>query len=97
MPYYDVANLVTVTKTNMIRRNDLWLCKHHCCENTASRLSPTELRSGLGCARSILQSCAAVTVSLEVSRRSAQRSQELQNSTILDGAPENALAESEST
>jgi len=38
MPYYDVANVVTVTKMHMIRRNALWLCKNLCCENTASRL-----------------------------------------------------------
>jgi len=38
MPYYDVANLVTVTKMNMIRRNALCLCKNHCSENTASSL-----------------------------------------------------------
>jgi len=59
--------------------------------------SRAELRSYLGCSRSIPQSSAAVSASLEVSRRSAQRSQELQNLTILDGAPENALTESEST
>jgi len=71
MPYYDVANIVTVTKMNMIRPNALWLCKNHCSENTAS---------------SIPQSCAAVSASLEVSCRSAQRSQELPNFSILDGA-----------
>jgi len=87
MPYYDVANLVTVTKMNMIRRNALWLCKNHCCENTASSLPQScERRSGLGRSQSIPQSCAAVSASLEVSRRSVQRSQELQNLTILDGA-----------
>jgi len=65
MPYYDVANLVTVTKMNMIRRNALWLCKNHCCENTASRLP---------------QSWAAVSAALEVSHRAAQRSQLLSKS-----------------
>ena len=39
MPYYDVANLVNVVKTNMIWRNTLWLCKYHCCENTGPSLS----------------------------------------------------------
>jgi len=53
---------VTVTKTNMIRRNAFWLCKNHYCENTAPSLpqwlllksptellskSPTDLRRGL--------------------------------------------------
>jgi len=77
---------------NMIRRNALWLCKNHCCENTASSLpweysikSPAELRSSHGRSRSIPQSSAAVSASLEVSRRSAQRSQKLRNLTILDG------------
>jgi len=93
MPYYDVANHVTVTKMNMIRRNALWLCKNHCCENMASSVpleygmkSRAELRSNLGRSRSIPQSCAAVSASLEVSRRSALRSQELRNLIILDGA-----------
>jgi len=57
MPYYDVENLVAVTKMNMIRRNALWLCRNHCCENTASSLP---------------QSCAAVSAALKVSHRAAQ-------------------------
>jgi len=60
MPYYDVLNLVTVTKMNMIWRNDLWLGKNDCSENMASILP---------------QSCAAASTSLEVSRRTAQLSQ----------------------
>jgi lipid A disaccharide synthetase len=76
LPYYDVVNLVTVTKMNMIRRNTLWLCKNHCCESTAQCLP---------------HSCAAVsaalevsgTAALEVSPGSAQRSEELQYLTIL--------------
>jgi len=71
MPYYNVANIVTITKMNMIRRNALWLWKNHRCENMASSLP---------------QGCAAVSASIEVSRRSVQRSQKLQNLTILDGA-----------
>jgi len=47
--------------------------------------SPTELRSSPGRARSILQSCTALGDSLKVFHRSAQRSQELQNLTLLDG------------
>ena len=65
MAYYDVANLVTVTKMNMIRQNALWLCKNHCCENTAS---------------SRPQSCAAVSAALEESDRAANRSQVLSKS-----------------
>ena len=60
MAYYDVANLVTVTKTNLIRRNALWLCKDQCCENRAPSL-PLELHSGFGCFRSILQIWADVS------------------------------------
>jgi len=60
MPYYDVANLVTVTKMNMRRQNTFWLCKNHCCETTASHL---------------LQSWAAVLATLEVSDRAAHPSQ----------------------
>jgi len=45
--HYDVENLETVTRTNMIWRNSLWLCAVN-----RSRLllkSPTELRSVLSC------------------------------------------------
>jgi len=83
----------------MIRRNALWLCKNHFCEDTAPSLP---------------QSCAAVSAALEVSRRAVQWSQLLSKSPA-DlrrglrsskiwlfyksnlGAPENALAESVST
>ena len=65
MPYYDVANLVTVSKMNMIRSNALWLCNNHCGANTASSLP---------------QSCAAASAALEVSDRAAQRSQLLSKS-----------------
>jgi len=65
MPYYDVANLVTVTKINIIRRNAMWLCKNHCRENMASSLP---------------QSCAAVLDALAVSHGAAQRSQLLSKS-----------------
>jgi len=65
MPYYDVANLVTVTMTNMIRRHALWLCDNHCCENTAPAL---------------LQSCTAVSAALKVSWRVAQWSHLLSKS-----------------
>jgi len=68
MPYYDLANVRTVTTTNMISRNTFWLCKNNWCENRAP---------------SLVQSCTAVSAALEVSRRSAQRSQELPNLTII--------------
>jgi hypothetical protein len=87
MPHYDVVNLVTVTKTNMI----------------------DEMACGYGTI-----STAVVRIWHQVSCRAAQRSQLLQNLTILQvnscsilnappslqvllEAPENALAESEST
>jgi len=87
MPYYDVANLVTVTKTNMIN----------------------EIPWGCGTLRTT-----AVRIRHEVSRRPAQRSQQVHNLTllmvkshsildappslqVLSGARENALAQSEST
>jgi len=60
MPYYDVANLVTVTKMNMIRRNAMWLCKNHFGEFMASSLP---------------QSCAAVLAAPEVSHRAVHLSQ----------------------
>jgi len=49
----------------MIRRNALLLCKNHCCDNIA---------------RSLLQSCAAVSAALEVSFRAGQWSQLLSKS-----------------
>jgi hypothetical protein len=82
MPYYAVANLVTVTKTNMIRQSYLKLCKNHCCENTPPCLRQI-LRPVLGFTRRISQSCTTASAALEVSRRAVQRSQELQNWTIL--------------
>jgi len=100
MPYFDVANLVTVTD-EYDRWNSLWLWNYmyNCWENMAPSLP---------------QSRAEVSASLEVSHRLALRSQLLQNLTILQvnsyiilnappwlqvlsGAPENALVESEST
>jgi len=49
-------------------------------------MSPAKLRSNLGCSRIISPSCAPVSASPEVSRRAAQRFQELIILTILDGA-----------
>jgi len=101
MPYYNVANVVTVTKTNMI---DEMPCGHGTLRTTGVRISHQLTR----------RACAEVSAAPEVSRRPAQSSQELQNLTIqivksrsilnappslqvLSGARENALAESEST
>ena len=101
MPYYDVANLVTVPKTNMI---DEMPCGY-------GTLRTADVRIWHQVSR---RACAEVSASLEVSRRPAQRSQQLPNLTILivksrsilnappslqvlSGARENALAESEST
>jgi len=46
MAYYDVVNLVTVTKTIMIRQNSLWLRKNHCYLNMATSF-PQKLCRGL--------------------------------------------------
>jgi len=101
MPYYDVANLVTVTKTNMI---DEMPCGYGTPRTTGVRIWHQVSHRG----------CAEVSAALEVSSRPAQRSQQLQHLTILvvkshsilnappslqvlSEARENALAESEST
>jgi len=101
MPYYDVANLVTVTKTNMI---DEMPCGYGALKTTGVRVWHQVSRRG----------CAEVSTALEASCRPAQRSQRFQNLTIvivkshsilnappslqvLSLASENALAESENT
>jgi len=63
IPYYDVANLVTVTKTNTIRPCALLVSMNHCCENMSPYL-PQKLCRGFGCSRSISQNCAVVSASL---------------------------------
>jgi len=101
MPYYDVANLVTVPKTNMI---DEMPCGYGTLRTTGVRIWQQVSH----------RPCADVSAALNVSHRPAQRSQQLQHLTIpivqsrsilnappslqvLSGACENALAESEST
>jgi len=101
MPHYNVANLVTVTKTNMIDEMP----------RSYGTLKTTGVRI---CHQVSRRARADVSAALEVSCRPAQRSQPLQNLTILIvksrsilNAPpsllvlsrecENALAESEST
>jgi len=90
MPYYDVANLVTVTD-KYDRRNGLWLWNHknHCCENTAP---------------SLLQSCAELHRRSQLFQNLTIL--QVNSWSILNappslqvrlGAPENALAESENT
>jgi hypothetical protein len=70
MPYYAVANLVTVTKTNMI---DEMPCAYGTLRTTGVRiLHPVSHRA-----------CAEVSAALEVSRRPVQRSQHLHTLTIL--------------
>jgi len=73
MPYYDVANLVTVTKTNMI--NEVSCC--------CGMLRTTNVRIPHQVSR---RACAEVWGAYKVSCRSTQRSQPLRNLTILDGA-----------
>jgi hypothetical protein len=80
MPYYDVGNPVTITKTPTIRQNALWLCKNNCCENMAPSLLQC---SGPSRSRSLPWSCTTVSAVLEVSVRSAQKSQALENLSIL--------------
>jgi hypothetical protein len=70
MPYYDVANLVTVTKINMI---DEMPCGYGTLQTTGVKIWHQVSR----------RACAAVSAALDVSRRTAQRSQQLHNLTIL--------------
>jgi hypothetical protein len=101
MAYYDVANLVTVTKTNII---DEISCGYGTLRTPGVRIWH----------QVSLRGCAEVSAALEVSRRPGLRSQQLLNMSILfgksstiqnvpppvqvlSGAPENALAASECT
>jgi len=101
MPYCDVTNLVTVTKTNMLNEIP---CGYGTLRTTGVRIWHQVSH----------RARAEVSAGLEISHRPAQRSQQLQNLTItivkscsilnappslqvLSGASENALAESEST
>jgi len=70
MPYYDVANLVTVTKTNMIHGMP---CACGTLRTTAVRI--WNQVSG--------RACAEVSLAHKVSFRPAQRSQQLRYLTIL--------------
>jgi hypothetical protein len=70
MPYYDVANLVTVTKTKMIDEMP----------GGYGTLKPTGLKISHQVSR---RACAAVSAALEVFCRPAQWSQQLQNLTTL--------------
>jgi len=70
MPYYDVANLVTVAKTIM---SDEMPCGCVTLTTTAVRVWHQVSR----------RACAVFSAALEVSRRPAQRSQQLQNLNIL--------------
>jgi hypothetical protein len=74
MPYYDAANLGTVTKITMITRNAMWgyvrttagRIQHHVSRSAAQRsrlLSkyPTPLHSSLNFSQSLPQICAEVS------------------------------------
>ena len=71
MPYCNVANLVTITETNMMRRNASWLCNNHCSEYTAPNLP---------------WSCAAVSAVPEGSGRAAHCSHLLSKSPADQGS-----------
>jgi hypothetical protein len=70
MPYNDVANLVTVTMTNMIGEMP---CGYGTPKATGVKIWHQVSH----------RACAAVSAALYVSRRAAQRSQQLQNLTLL--------------
>ena len=70
MLYYDLATLVTVTMTNMI---DEMPCGYGTLGTTGVRIWHQVSR----------RACAQVSAALEVFCRPAQRSQQLQNLTIL--------------
>jgi len=101
MPYYDVANVVTVTETTM---NDEMPCGYGTLRTPGVRIWHQFSRTA----------CAEVSAALDVSHGPVQSSQQLQNLTILivkgrtivnaptslhmlSEARENSLAESEST
>jgi hypothetical protein len=84
MPYYAVANLVTVTKTIMINEMP---CGYGTIRTTGMRIwhqvshrASPEVSAALEVSR---RACAELAAALEVSRRPPQRSQQLQKSTIL--------------
>ena len=70
MPYNAVVNLVTVTMTNMINEMP---CGYGTPKTTGVTIWHQVSH----------RACAAVSAALYVSRRAAQRSQQLQNLTIL--------------
>jgi hypothetical protein len=76
MPYYDAANLVTVTETDMINKITCG------CENMVTSLLQRLCR-GLSYSQSLPPACAEVSGASEVSCRPPQGFQELRNLTIL--------------
>ena len=84
MPYYAVANLVTVTKTIMI---DEMPCCYGTLRTTGVRIWHQVSRRACAEVPTALEvscrACAEVSAALEVFRRPGQRSQQLQNLTIL--------------
>jgi len=100
MPYYDAANLVTVTdQYNRWSALWLWNCKNHWCENTATSLRQSLCRD-LSCFRSLPQTCAEVSESPKFDYPKSHICSILSAPPllqVLSGARENALAESEIT
>jgi hypothetical protein len=84
MPYYDVAKLVTVTKTNMINEIP---CDYGTLRTTGGGIWHQVTHSAcaeVSAAPEIsCRACAMVTAAVEVSCRPAQRSQQFNNLTIL--------------
>jgi hypothetical protein len=84
MPYYAVANLVTVTKTIMF---DEMPCGYGTLRTTGVRIQHQVFRRAcaeVSAARDVShRACAEVSAAFEVSCRPAQRSEQLQNLTIL--------------
>jgi hypothetical protein len=72
MPYNDIANLVTATKTNMI--NEV------CCGCGTLRTTFVRIWHQVSC-----RACAAVSAALKVPCISTPRIQQLQNLTLFDG------------
>jgi hypothetical protein len=100
MPYYDVANLVTVAKTNMI---DEMPCGYGTLRTTGENMVPSlpqSLCRGLSSSRSLPQTCAEVSAAPKFDYSNTQ-SRSILNAPrslqVLSGARENAPAESEST
>jgi len=100
MPYDDVANLVTVTKMNMINKIPCW---YETLKTTPARIqhqvspraeqrsqllwkSPPELCCGLTCSWSLLQTCTEVKVTPKLDNPISQISEHPECTSITAGA-----------